>query len=45
VADEIECRNGISGMARNGMAERILESGNVVYIDLFSVCNLGTTMK
>ena len=45
VADGMEWRNSISGMVRNGMAERILESGNVVYIDSFSVCNLGITMK
>jgi len=33
VADGMEWRNAMSGMARNGMPERIPEAGNVVYID------------
>jgi len=33
VADGMESRNGMSGMARNGMTGRIPEAGNAVYID------------
>jgi len=33
VADGMGWRNGMSGMARNGMTERIPKAGNVVYID------------